>query len=1227
MQIAEMGSIPIIQINLHHSKAGTTELCCRLSQMKRYIVLVQEPWIINNRICGLPKRGLISSDSKEKLRSCVIVSPDIKVWPLSAFTDADCVAISTKWQGNEVIFASAYMPGDRRAPSRAFRSLVMHCENNETPLVVGCDSNAHHTLWGSTNVNERGELLLEYLMGTQLEIMNRGNTPTFINAIRQEVLDITLVTTDLQSRVEGWHVDPNASGSDHRYIMFDIRLGLPDPIFYRNRHKTDWPTYALELDEKLACVPISAMSNTVEIEERVNKVTEIMVKCFHDACPLKKVRPDCPNKRFWKPELSALRREVRRLDRCYVTENYSDTAHSRLKEARGRYEKAILKARREAWRGLVADIETMPQASRLHKLLTGDVATSLRSLKKQDGSYTEGPEETLDLLLEIHFPGDPNRDTGEADNRVWDSDEIDSIMNPTTVRRAINSFGLYKAGGPDGIFPAMLRYAQGKLVPHLVEIMKACLAMGYVPTIWRRTRAAFIPKPGKDSYSLANSWRPISLTSFLVKTMERLIDRHVRTPALVEGLKTAGQYAYLRGSSTEGALHQFVAVAERALSGKEYAAGVLLDIAGAFSHATHRSLIAAMRREGLSELCVRWIACMLTNRSAEAEIGDVVRTRRVERGCPQGGVLSPLLWNLLITEVLTRLKRRLPQLLSQAFADDLGLIQLGHDLGTVLDICQQGLNVVSRWCREVDLGVEASKSQTIIFTARLNYEARPLYINGDGIPVVSEAKYLGVILDRRLTWLPHCRARARKCQVALAQCKRALSKTWGLKPFITAWLYTSIIRPTLCFGAVVWLPAVYKLNNLLVLQRVQRLGLTSICGPMRTTPTAALECLFGIPPIDIYIEGLATRAMARLQRSGQWLYWAGRGKRTARLGHIDICTKLGSRVLEIALPCDHKTDFLPTCQYMVQVKTRKEWEEQGSPVATSPGITCFTDGSKLEELAGSGYCISGPGTLLREAEYPLGKYITVFQAEVYAISQVASRLNQEAQDRSPINVYVDCQSALDSLTSEAPQGQLVRECAARLNALASNRKLTLHWIPAHKGYSGNEYVDRLAKKAAETPFIGPEPSIPISVETVNSAIDGSTTGRWRARWRTSGECRQTKAVLPDVSRAYRFQCLRLSRILLRILVQVVTGHCLLAKHMCTMRITNDPTCPLCKREDEDRDHFVLKCEALTDARNEVFGFPELKSEDLANVSLPSLLKFSLRTKRFQRNQQGDDSTN
>ncbi len=170
--------------------------------------------------------------------------------------------------------------------------------------------------------------------------------------------------------------------------------------------------------------------------------------------------------------------------------------------------------------------------------------------------------------------------------------------------------------------------------------------------------------------------------------------------------------------------------------------------------------------------------------------------------------------------------------------------------------------MVARWCREVDLGCEANKSQVIVFTMRRTGMVRPLYLNGVGIPYVTEAKYLWVTLDNKLTWLPHCKVRARKCQVALAQCKRALGHTWGIRPFISAWLYTSVIRPTLCFGAVVWFPAVYKQSHLAILQKVQRMGLLGICGAMRTTPTAALECIFDIPPIDIYMEGLAVRAMA-----------------------------------------------------------------------------------------------------------------------------------------------------------------------------------------------------------------------------------------------------------------------------------------------------------------------------------------------------------------------------
>jgi len=118
------------------------------------------------------------------------------------------------------------------------------------------------------------------------------------------------------------------------------------------------------------------------------------------------------------------------------------------------------------------------------------------------------------------------------------------------VRRAIRSFGPFKAMGSDEIFPAMLQLGPKDLVLHLTVVIKACLSFGYTPSQWRGFKVEFIPKPGKDSYKRASSWRPISLTSFWLKTMEQIIDWHIRTPALMKDLKRAGHYAYMAGVST-----------------------------------------------------------------------------------------------------------------------------------------------------------------------------------------------------------------------------------------------------------------------------------------------------------------------------------------------------------------------------------------------------------------------------------------------------------------------------------------------------------------------------------------------------------------------------------------------------------------------------------------------------------------------------------------------------
>jgi len=127
-------------------------------------------------------------------------------------------------------------------PSRELEELVRYCENENLCLIVGCDSNAHHIVWGSNNCNGRGESLYEFLYTTNLEILNHGNEPTFCNVSRQEVTDITLGSYGLLESIIGSEVSQQPSLSDHRLILFTLRGSFPAALI-RNTRGTYWGSF------------------------------------------------------------------------------------------------------------------------------------------------------------------------------------------------------------------------------------------------------------------------------------------------------------------------------------------------------------------------------------------------------------------------------------------------------------------------------------------------------------------------------------------------------------------------------------------------------------------------------------------------------------------------------------------------------------------------------------------------------------------------------------------------------------------------------------------------------------------------------------------------------------------------------------------------------------------------------------------------------------------------
>jgi len=167
-------------------------------------------------------------------------------------------------------------------------------------------------------------------------------------------------------------------------------------------------------------------------------------------------------------------------------------------------------------------------------------------------------------------------------------------------------------------------------------------------------------------------------------------------------------------------------------------------------------------------------------------LGGISRNVWVSRGCTQGGVscyfscgallLILLLWCLVVDELLTRLNGG--GVYTQGYADDICLLAVGKFPNTVSGPTQWALHTVEMWCNEFGLSVNPDKTGPVAFTSRRKlqefYEPR---LFGMTLHRSMSVKYLGVILDSRLTWREHMDVKVRKAHNLLWACRRAYGVT------------------------------------------------------------------------------------------------------------------------------------------------------------------------------------------------------------------------------------------------------------------------------------------------------------------------------------------------------------------------------------------------------------------------------------------------------------------
>ncbi len=829
----------IVQINLRHSQAASVELLKRIQRTKE-LALITEPWVRGELVKGLDQLKTFSKGKKP--RAAIAAPKGLKAMIIDDLSEEDFVCCSVHTDEGLVYVISAYWDINLGKPLlERLERIMTAAESKNIPLILGMDSNAHSPLWGCMESNQRGKLLEDFIQTNDLFVENVGKEVTFETSRASSIIDITLTNLKGSKLVRGWRVDKTISMSDHKYLTYGLKIGNTFSYTYRRRFdKVDWSDFKTNLDSQ----------ETPEVNFGIKGI-ETSTKWLHDQI-WSYLRRECPKllvkerrNNWWNHECETQRRIVRRLLR---KKDKSTSDLVELKLANKLYKKAIYKAKEHGWGKFVDGLESTRDVGRLAKALRNP-------LKREIGALCqEGPDKTLNKLMETHFPDcRPTRlpPGGLGFQKVKLLAEQNCVCTEAEVRKALNSFGDRKAIGADGIPPKALKELPDKYYSYIANLYNRCIEVGYTPIVWREMKVIYIPKPGKPDYSIPKAYRPITLSSYLLKGMEKVIKDKILP--IIEP-KMTNQFAFLKGKSTDTALSKVVDELEKNYLNKGVSAAVLLDIEGAFDRVPFTQIRKAMKRFKIPPDIIEWYDQLVRNRIIFSELHGSKIWRVPGMGTPQGGVLSPLIWNLVMQSILDDFESGPVKI--TGFADDQCITAGGIDPKSVTGNLQKAVDRIMVWGKRVGLTFNPGKTQYIMLSRRKNIHRNSIYVKGTEIKAVSKVNYLGVIIDQNLTWAANITNRSKKALKAAHSLKGLSNKNWGLDLGKCRWLIKSIISPIVTYGAIVWADPGRNID----FNRVARPLLMS-CGQFfRTTPTEALWVLLDIAPFDILARVLAGKA-------------------------------------------------------------------------------------------------------------------------------------------------------------------------------------------------------------------------------------------------------------------------------------------------------------------------------------------------------------------------------
>ncbi|CAH8623495.1 unnamed protein product [Schistosoma bovis] len=396
---------------------------------------------------------------------------------------------------------------------------------------------------------------------------------------------------------------------------------------------------------------------------------------------------------------------------------------------------------------------------------------------------------------------------------------IESVqVTEETVLPLITNLKPGKIPGPDGLHPRLLSSLADIISKPLATLFNMSLSLAQLPRDWKDAIVSPIFKDGQRQ--IVSNYRPVSLTSIVVKLLEKIIRVRLLSHIDSHNLLAPEQHGFRNKRSCLTNLliarEDWTAALDHGLSVDV----IFIDFSKAFDKVSHVGLMQKLTSFGIIGTVHKWIGNFLCDRRQRVRVnGTLSDWKPVKSGVPQGTILGPLLFLLYVNE--------LPLLLRSStllFADDVKIWRTIKSAADHLDL-QADLDDLVGWAREWGLEINARKSVLMHVGHGNSYRYT---IEGKPLPCVQEHKDLGVILSHDLKTTAHCKAAAVKGFRALWSLRRAF-KSFDEETFRI--LYPIYVRPHLEYCIQAASPCLVKDTN--SIERVQRVGTKLVKGLSR----------------------------------------------------------------------------------------------------------------------------------------------------------------------------------------------------------------------------------------------------------------------------------------------------------------------------------------------------------------------------------------------------------